>query len=551
MLTDLSIRNIAVIEEASLGLLDDLTVMTGETGAGKSIAVDALALALGARASFEVVRTGADQGEVTARFELPPESPAITWLEGRELSAGPECVLRRIVDRKGSRGFVNGHPVPVQLLRELGELLVEIHGQHEHQLLLRTPVQRDLLDAYAGAAAEAAELAAVVQELERTRAHLENLTHDLALRSARRELLAHELQELDRLGLTPAEIAELEHAHRRAAHAQEVAHSLQEVRERLEEDGGALPQLLRSSHTLQALAAIDPLLASAAERLQSWAVDLQDLLRELRRLESEPTDAAELAQMERQIAEVERLARKHHVPAGQLAQVHAQLTAEMESLAAQEAGSANLEQRIQTLAERARALAAGLSGARAAAAARLGTEVTRRLPGLGMAEAEVQVVLTPLERVTAHGQEEVAFHVRTNPGHPLRPLARVASGGELSRLSLALQVVLAEIASVPTLIFDEVDVGIGGAVAEIVGRELRALAARRQVLCITHLPQVAAHGRHHYRVQKRRRRDSIVTMIETLTGDARTSEVARMLGGAEETPESLALASDLLRRGTR
>ena len=342
MLTDLSIRNIAVIEEAQLSLQGDLTVMTGETGAGKSIAVDALALALGARASFEVVRTGAEQGEVNARFELSENSPACQWLEANELSAGLECLLRRTIDRKGSRAFINGRPVPVQILRELGELLVEIHGQHEHQMLLRGPIQRALLDAYAGATDDACRLASVVHDLDSARERLTSQTADLSLRSARRELLSHELQELAALGLSATEIAELELAHRRAAHAQELAAGLEEVRQRLEEEAGALPQILRSSQRLQLLATVDPLLEVAAGRLQSWAVELQEFLRELRVLESEPADGAELQRIERQIGEVERLARKHRVPPKELAVVHARLEEEFQGLAAQEAGTANL-----------------------------------------------------------------------------------------------------------------------------------------------------------------------------------------------------------------
>lgn len=549
MLAELAIRDVAIIDRVELTFDHGLTVMTGETGAGKSIAVDALALVLGGRASSDLIRSGAERAEVTARFEIAPESSAAAWLRQQDLFGEGECIIRRTLDAKGSRAFINGRPQPLQLLKELGEHLVELHGQHEHQLLLRTPEQRRLLDAYAGATDEALALAADFRALEELRRRQQALHEAQANGTARRALLEHELEELRALGLGREDILQLEDRHKRLAHTAEVDEGLREACTRLGDDEGALTQIALAIQRLQGLVPYDRRLLGLAERLQTAAIEVEDVVRELRdAAEQGDLDPGELARLETQIAQIDRLARKHRLPGAELPALRERLEQDLSLVSGNDTQIQELTEQIVALEAQAKARAIRLTKARQQGATTLATEVTARLPALGMGGARFAVHLEPLGTLAAQGFEQVEFQVSTNPGQPLKPLARIASGGELSRLSLALQVALARIASVPTLIFDEVDVGIGGAVAEIVGRELKTLGHDRQVLCITHLPQVAAHGRHHYRVQKRTRRGSMATVIDALSGAPRVQELARMLGGVDESPQTVALAEDMLRR---
>ncbi|MHB8414440.1 MAG: DNA repair protein RecN [Acidiferrobacteraceae bacterium] len=550
MLSELSIRDVAIIDRAELSLEGGLTVITGETGAGKSIAVDALALALGGRAGSDLIRTGAIRAEVVARFQVDDQGAAANWLRHQELLEDADCIIRRTLDTKGSRAFVNGRPVSIQSLKELGQLLVELHGQHEHQSLLRAPVQRAVLDGYAGQSAAAAALMGEFQALSEARDRLTTLAEEHATREARRTLIEHELKELRGLNLGREEILHLGDTHRRAAHALEMGEGLSAAHAALEDDSeGARTRISAAAAHLRALTAFDRGLAPLSDRLDAILIEIDDIGHELRVVQQDiELDPAGFARIEAELAQVDRLARKHRVGAEDLPDLRDQMEQELQEWSNLDQAAEGLAARIGALEISCRQAAVRLSEARQVAANRLSARITRRLPSLGLPGARFEVRLEPLPSLTAHGAEQIEFALSANVGQEPKPLARVASGGELSRVSLALQVELAGVAAIPTLIFDEVDVGIGGAVAEIVGRELKALSRDRQVLCITHLAQVAVHGAHHYRVRKQAGRASMKTLIEPLTGNHRVQEIARMLGGIEETPQTVALASEMLRR---
>lgn len=550
MLSALTIRDVAIIDRAELSLEHGFTVITGETGAGKSIAVDALALALGGRAASDLIRPGATRAEVVAHFEIDPDGAAADWLRTQELLEDNECIIRRTLDAKGSRAFVNARPVPVQSLKELGLLLVELHGQNEHQSLLRTPMQRSLLDDYAGQRAQAAELTRSYRALTEARARLSAIADERALRDARRALLDHEIKELQALGLSQEDIAGLVDHHRRASHVLEMREGLGIAYAALEDDPeSARNQIGVALVQLRTLSGFDRGLGSLADRLDALVIELGDISRELRFAQRETElDPTEFAALEAQIAEVDRLARKHRVSPEALPAVRERLEQEWQDYGDADQTAEALAARIGALETSCGQIAAALSKQRLTAATRLGARVTERLPALGLAGAHFAVQLEPLPELGAHGLEQVEFMFTANPGQPARPLSKVASGGELSRISLALQVELAGTAATPTLIFDEVDVGIGGAVAERVGRELKVLGADRQILCVTHLAQVAVHGTHHYQVRKHGSRGGVTTRIEPLSGNRRVQEIARMLGGVDETPQTVALASEMLQR---
>ena len=550
MLAQLAIRDFAIVRTLELAFEPGLSVLTGETGAGNSIAVDALTLALGARADADVIRAGANRTEVSASFDIDAQHPAAAWLAARELAADGECILRRIVERdKPSKAFINGQPVPVQALRELGELLVDIHGQHEHQSLLKRDTQRDLLDAFAGAVAERMALGgdfARLRELEARRAQLDA---DGEARAQRLDLLRYQLSELDALALGQDELLRLEEEQRRLANAQALLQGAQETAIWLTEaeDGAATERLTRAAQTLAQLATYEPRLNDIAARLNEAAIQVEEAARDLRALADRwDLDPARLAEVDARLGGAHSAARKHRIPPAELPTLHARLAEELTAL---EHGSESRERLDGAIAEQRAvydARAARLSAVRAAAATKFAKEVTARMRKLGLPEGRFEVALAAQPAPTAHGREQVDFLVSANPGQPPKPLGKVASGGELSRISLALQVVVAGLGEVPTLIFDEVDVGVGGAVADIVGQELHRLARQRQVLCITHLGQVAAKGDRHYQVSKTSDKHGVTTAITLLNAKERVQEIARMIGGVEINPKTLALAKDML-----
>jgi DNA repair protein RecN (Recombination protein N) len=553
MLTRIDVRDFAIVSAIELDLGPGMTVLTGETGAGKSILIEALGLALGDRAETGGIRAGADRAEVTAVFDIAGVPAARAWLEEQGIAAEDECLLRRVVVRDGrSRAYVNGSPVPAQSLQALGEHLLDIHGQHAHQSLLHRAAQRELLDAYGGHRDLAAAVASAWRDWhslvdEQTAASQATLD-----RAARLELLSYQVSELAGLGLSEDELPELTAEQHRLANAERLLADVGRLLGLLHEDDDAVEaQLARATGILGGLAAIDLTIGPARELVGAALIELKEAAAALRAYQAQiDLDPERLAEVDRRLAAVHEMARKHRVRAEELPAHTRHLEAELADLRAAVARTAGLDEAVAT-ARRAFLEAAGrLGAARAGAASRLAVAVTERMQTLGMAGGRFEVDLQPfpVEQAGAFGLDRVEYRVAANPGQPPGPLAKVASGGELSRISLAIQVATAGLGAVPTLVFDEVDVGIGGGVAEIVGRLLRDLGATRQVLCVTHLPQVASQAHHHLTVRKHARRGRVETSIEPLAGKARIEEIARMAGGVEVTEQALAHAAALIGR---
>ncbi len=553
MLTHIHIWNFAIVEKLDLAMDPDLTVFTGETGAGKSILLDALSLALGDRADSAVIRHGADKAEISVTFSTADAPQAEAWLAERELASENECIIRRTISSNGpSKAFINGKPSPIQSLRELGEMLVDLHGQHEHQSLLKRDIQRQLLDDYAGHQPLLQQLREVYQRWQQHKSELDSLRQASSERDARLDLLRFQVNELDTLALAENEPQELEQEHKRLANASQLLETSERVSQLLQdnEETNASQLLSQCSSELQQLADTDTRLGTVAELLDSALIQVREAGSELRHyLDALELDPGRLSWVEQRLSEIHALARKHHVAVEELPDVLPQLQQQLESLEHADVQLGQLQQSLDEAENEYRQLAQQLSEGRQQAAARLGEQVTQSMQTLGMEGGRFDVQLAPREEgFSPNGQERVEFIVSANPGQPLRPLSRVASGGELSRISLAIQVITAQDTRIPTLIFDEVDVGIGGRVAEIVGLQLRELAAHRQVLCVTHLPQVAALGQHHFQVSKRAASDVTISEIVELSPEQRVDEVARMLGGIEITDQTLSHAREMIDR---
>ena len=551
MLTRLDVRDFAIVDALELELGAGLTVLTGETGAGKSILIEALGLALGDRADTGAIRAGADRAEVTATFDVSAVPAARAWLEAQGVAGGDECLLRRLVVRDGrSRAFVNGSPVPVQSLQALGEHLLDIHGQHAHQSLLHRSAQRDLLDAYGGQQPLAAEVARAWHDWQAFVAEQATAAGAAADRAARLDLLSYQVSELAGLALADDELPRLDAEHRRLASAERLLADTGRVFGQLHEDDAAIEvQLGRALHALEGLVALDHAIAPARDLLDAALIQLREAAAALREYRAQlDLDPERLEELDRRLAAVHEMARKHRVrPEDLPARLH-DLEAELAALRGAEARSASLEAEVARARSAFLDAAGRLSAARRQAASRLAAAVTARMQTLGMARGAFAVELQPLEtdQAGAFGIDRVELLVAANPGQPPAPLAKVASGGELSRISLAIQVATAGLGAVPTLVFDEVDVGIGGGVAEIVGRLLHDLGRDRQILCVTHLPQVAARADNHLVVRKRADADRAEISIEVVEGAARVEEVARMAGGVEITDQALAHAAALI-----
>ncbi len=568
MLTHLQVRDFAIIDAVEVELRSGLTVLTGETGAGKSILVDALQLLAGGRAGADVVRHGSDRAEVSATFELARGGASLReLLDEQGIDSDGELVVRRVVNREGkSRCWLNGQQVPLQVLREAAEWLVDIHGQHEFQSLARPAAQRALLDAYASASTLAAEVADAHRARVAVSARLESLLEAQRQRDERLDLLRHQADELARLDLQPGEADELAAERQRLLHAGRLGEAARTAQALLyEADEGAAQQSVgRALAVLRATASLDAGLAAVVPVVDEALIRINEASRELGRyLDSLEADPARQEQVEQRLSAIESLARKHRVSAAALPARAEELHAELERLATLDHEAAALRTESAAAVARWRDLASRLSAARSTAARDLSAEITARMQSLGMAGGRFEVVVQPRqgEETAAAGLDDIEFLVTANPGQPPRPVGRVASGGELSRLSLAVQVTSAareradSSGSMRCMVFDEVDSGVGGAVAEIVGRELAALAASAQVLCVTHLPQVAAQGQHHLRVAKRSRQGSTHTQVSELDATGRIEEIARMLGGVDVTGKAREHAAEMLdaaaaRRGT-
>jgi DNA repair protein RecN (Recombination protein N) len=553
MLTHLQIRDFAIIDAIEIEFSPGLTVLTGETGAGKSIMVDALQLLAGGRAGAEVVRNGAERAEVAATFDMlkgPRELKR--WLEDQSIETDQELIVRRVVTRDGrSRAYLNGQSVAVQQLRELGNILIDIHGQHEFQSLTRPAAQRELLDGYGRLEPLAGQVAIahrVWNELLNRTLELEGKARD---REARLELLSYQVRELQALELKEGELTELIAERARLANRGKLAEAAQSAAFQLYEndEGSAYSSAGRALQALRNLAAVDAQLGVIVPLVDGAAIQIREAARELQRyLENLEVDTARQDQVERRLSAVEELARKHRVPAEQIPQRAEQLSTELAQVERAESDLSSLRKDQAAALESYRVLAQQLSARRATAGRALAKDITTRMQTLGMAGGRFQVESAPLASTepAAHGIDQIEFKVTANPGQPLRPLAKVASGGELSRLSLAVQVSCAS-RETRCMVFDEVDAGIGGAVAEIVGRELRLLGESSQVLCVTHLPQVASQGHNHFRVAKLTDGRTTRTSISKLSEGDRVEELARMLGGIEVTTKAREHAREMLK----
>jgi DNA repair protein RecN (Recombination protein N) len=554
MLRLLSVRNFVVVEALELELDHGFSVLTGETGAGKSILLDALGLLLGDRFELRQLRPGAERAELAAEFAVGDHSDIRDWLDTQDLAEDRESLLlRRTLDRDGrSRAWINGRPATLAQLKEIGERLVDLHGQHAHQSLTMPEVQRTLVDAFGGFAALARETAAAWREWRAAVEKCDSAAQAARASAAERDALEARRRELAALAMSADEWTRLSQQQSRLAHAAALLEAASAGEDALMEGDDALAgRLAAVTAKLAAGAARDPALSAIVSLLEPARIQIDEAARALRRYrQTLDLDPRELARIQERLAAIHDVARKHRVRPESLPELLADAQARLAALA-ESADAAMLARRASEAQAGYDALARQLSAKREFAAHELETRVTEAMQHLAMAGGRLEIALEPLASPAAYGQEQVEFRVASHPKQPLGPLAKVASGGELSRIALAIQVVTSEVAAVPTLVFDEVDAGIGGAVAATVGRLLQSLGGRRQVLCVTHLPQVATFADAHFRVSKRGDAAAVRADVEALNASARIEELARMLAGSAITAKSRAHAKELLEQHRR
>ena len=552
MLMNLQVRDFAIVDRIDIELEPGMTVLTGETGAGKSILVDALGLVLGERGSAQLVRDGAKRAEFAAEFDVSALPMVTSWLEEQALDLDDDCLLRRVINADGrSRAFINGNSVPLSQLKALGELLLDIHGQHFHQSLGRRNIQRDLLDHFGGLLDDRAIVATHYIEWKALSDRVEELTGAEADRAARLDLLTFQLQELDSLALEDGEIDALGSERQKLQNSGKLAEGVARALDGLfDNDAGNANSLIAEAlRSVEQLVEFDRSLEPVLEMLNSASIQVTEAADTLRRYtEAIDMDPARRDWVEERLDAIQTISRKHRVTADALMELADRLRVEHDDLSHAEERGRELEE--QAAAARAEYLnqANALSRARTKAADQFATAVTDAMHSLGMPGGIFQVQLTPLDDSAAKswGLDQVDFLISANPGQAPQPLAKIASGGELSRMSLAIQVIASDGSAIPTMVFDEVDSGVGGGVAEMVGRRLQELGANRQVLCVTHLPQVASLADQHFRISKVTDGKSTRTRVSPLAQDERTEELARMLGGVEITRKTLEHAAEML-----
>lgn len=551
MLTQLTISNFAIVRELEIDFQSGMTAITGETGAGKSIAIDALGLCLGNRAEGNVVRLGAARADICARFSLVDTPSARSWLEGHQLDDSNECLLRRVISSDGrSRGFINGTAVPLSQLRELGQHLIQIHGQHAHQLLLKPEHQKQLLDAYASEPALQAEMCHAYHQWHQSCVELAQQQQQAVERDARHQLLQYQLKELNDFAVQAGEFEQIDAEYKRLANSGQLLTLSQQALQLLadNEQHNMLSQLYGTKHLLVELVGMDEKLAGVLQMLEEASIQLSEASDELRHYaEGMDLDPNRLHELEQRLSRHISLARKHHVAPEELPLLHQQLLDEQQQLSQQENDHQHLAAAVSLHHQQAMNLATQLHQKRQHYAAELTSLITDSMNALSMPHGKFNVdVRFEAECLNSEGASRIEFYVSTNPGQPLQPLAKVASGGELSRIALAIQVITARKMETPALIFDEVDVGISGPTAAIVGRLLRQLGESTQVMCVTHLPQVAGCGHQHFFVSKHTDGTETETQMLPLDKRARLQELARLLGGSEVTKNTLANAKELL-----
>ncbi|QJQ95423.1 MULTISPECIES: DNA repair protein RecN [Halomonadaceae] len=549
MLVQLAIRDYAIVDSLDLELQGGMTAITGETGAGKSILLGALGLCLGERADAGSVRHGSERTDLSARFDIAALPEARAWLEARELPYD-DCLLRRVITASGrSKAWINGQPATIADLKSLGEHLIEIHGQHAHQALLREETHLRLLDDFAGHSAAVDELTAIYRQWHTKRRQLKRLAEDGDEIQARRQLLRYQVEELDQLALAEGELAALEEEQERLAHAEETLREAQFAVECCDnDDGGALSLLTQAVTRLSNQPGSGRgSLGDALTMFNEARIQIEEASRELQRfVDTTELDPERLAWVEERLSEVHRIARKHHLMPEELTDLHQRLQAELADLEGGEHDLESLRAEVETLRDAWREKARAIGETRRQAADRLASEVQEQLAFLAMGKATFKVAVEARDTPAPEGLDSACFLISANPGQPPRPLSKVASGGELSRISLAIQVVAANHSTIPTLVFDEVDVGISGATAEIVGQLLKRLGAAGQVMTVTHLPQVAAQAHQHLHIEKQVEADATLTQMMILDGAGRVRELARMLGGVKLSQRTLAHAREML-----
>jgi len=551
LLTSLQVKDFAIITESELDLEAGMTTLTGETGAGKSILLGALGLVLGDRAAPSVVRDTADRADISALFNIDKSEAATTWLAEHSLDHEGDCILRRVVTRDGkSRAYINGTPVTVRNMRELGQLLVNIHGQHDHQLITQPDTQREILDDFGGCTDLLNKTGKACKTWSEKNRQLGTVKERLEARGDRLDTLRYQLQEFSKLSLDGLDFNAIDTEHRRLANATQLGEFCTQAMDLLQDNNDAiLSQLSDVEKTVGALHHQDHSVADITELLSSARIQVEEAVDSLRNYShSIEPDPARLQELDGTLATAHQLAKKHRVQLSELVDFAKELQAEFEELESIDESFESIENELAKCTAAYEKAAEKLTAKRKKAATLLSKHLTKAMQTLGMKGGKFEIVISPRksEQPQPGGSDLVVFNVSANPGAALKPMSDVASGGELSRLSLAVQLITSERNRVPTLIFDEVDTGVGGGVAETVGQQLRQLGGRCQVLCVTHLPQVAAQGHHHIKVSKRSSDNKTLAESSMLTREQSLEEIARMLGGVKITRRTREHAQEML-----
>lgn len=554
MLTQLTINNFAIVRQLEIELAKGMSVITGETGAGKSIAIDALGLCLGQRIETSMVREGQERAEICATFFIEPTNPAYQWLQEQELQDPDnpsDCILRRVINADGrSKAFINSTPVSASQLKEIGQYLIHINGQHASQLLLKNDYQLQLVDTFAHHNDLLAQMREDYRAWKNLQTQVKNFQQKVAENEAKKQLLQYQVEELDEFALRPNEYLELEEDQRRLSNSEQLTQLSQSALQLLSENETVSidSMLYRATQYIDELSELDPRYISVQTMLNDALIQVQEATSEVQHLASHiEQDPMLLQEIEQRLGQALQLARKHNVKPEELVEWHQKLKAELTALLDFSESEERLILEEKAAFEKMKNTAKQLHESRSQAAEKLAQQVTHSIKGLAMENAEFFIeVNSDLTKVAANGADNIVFTLRSNLGQQAQPLAKVASGGELSRISLAIQVLTSDQSAIPTLIFDEVDVGISGKTASVVGKLLRQLGDKCQVLCVTHLPQVACHGHHQFNVEKFTVDDKTETKMIALSQEERVPALARLLGGSEITDLALANAQEML-----
>ena len=554
MLTQLTINNFAIVRQLEIELAKGMSVITGETGAGKSIAIDALGLCLGQRIETSMVREGQERAEICATFFIEPTNPAYQWLQEQELQDPDnpsDCILRRVINADGrSKAFINSTPVSASQLKEIGQYLIHINGQHASQLLLKNDYQLQLVDTFAHHHDLLAQMREDYRAWKNLQTQVKNFQQKVAENEAKKQLLQYQVEELDEFALRPNEYLELEEDQRRLSNSEQLTQLSQSALQLLSENETVSidSMLYRATQYIDELSELDPRYVSVQTMLNDALIQVQEATSEVQHLASHiEQDPMLLQEIEQRLGQALQLARKHNVKPEELVEWHQKLKAELTALLDFSESEERLILEEKAAFEKMQNTAKQLHESRCQAAEKLAQQVTHSIKGLAMENAEFFIdVNSDLTKVVSNGADNIVFTLRSNLGQQAQPLAKVASGGELSRISLAIQVLTSDQSAIPTLIFDEVDVGISGKTASVVGKLLRQLGDKCQVLCVTHLPQVACHGHHQFNVEKFTVDDKTETKMTALSQEERVAALARLLGGSEITELALANAQEML-----